>query len=176
MATRLLPVTCNQCGAPLSVPEDVRFVTCAHCDTSLSVEHEGDAYFTRALEELGEKAEQIDAKLDSVERQLQRQNLDLQWEIDRKKLMVRSKEGDLVVPKRADSPGSIAQLAIGGVIICVFLTIASQVSGGGAMFGLFAVIAGVAMLFGIISEHSKAVRYERARRRYRDSKARLGSE
>lgn len=177
MPTNLIPLACNNCGAPLKVPDDVKFVTCVHCHTSLSIEHEGDAYFTRQLEELTERTEEIDTKLNSVERQVQRQNLDLRWEIDRKKLMVKRKDGDVVIPKRMDSASSLFGMLFGFVALAVFGIFAAQAPNGiGGFFILFALVGAIVLVASNASEHSKAVKYETALRRYQNEKARLSKD
>lgn len=179
MAAKLIPLVCNHCGAPLQVPADVRFVTCSHCNTSLAVEHEGDVHFTRQLEQLADATDRIDSKLASVENQLKRQTLDLQWESDQKKLMVRRKDGDLQIPKRLDSTAGLLGMVLGMAVLFGFGIFAASIgngSGPGGVFVIFLVVAGIAMFFGAMSEHQKAVRYESAKRRYQNARAKLSDD
>ena len=54
-----LALNCNNCGAPLSVPDGVRFLTCSFCQSQLEVVQEGNAAFTKVLEQLQERTEQV---------------------------------------------------------------------------------------------------------------------
>lgn len=171
MTARLIPLLCNSCGAPLSVPDDVKFLTCSHCQTSLAIEFKGDAYFTRQLDELAERTDAIDAKLSDVANKLERQNLDLKWEIDQKKLMVKDKDGHMVVPQRIDSPSSVFGLILGIVVICFMAVIGSQIAGGLAI--VVALFFGALFLVQLAVQHNKAVRYDRAKQRYHRDRDRL---
>lgn len=59
MSTNLLSLACHHCGAPLQIPDDVRYVTCQHCGTSLTVEHHGGVAFTRQLEKISSKVDEL---------------------------------------------------------------------------------------------------------------------
>ena len=61
---KLLALNCNRCGAPLEVPQKAKFITCTFCQTQLSIQRSGGAAYTEALEELGERTEQL---VDDVE-------------------------------------------------------------------------------------------------------------
>ena len=37
-----MKLTCNQCGAAIQLPEDIRFLTCDECGTNLQVERSGE--------------------------------------------------------------------------------------------------------------------------------------
>ena len=56
---KLLALNCNRCGAPLEVPQKAKFITCTFCQTQLSIQRSGGAAYTEALEELGERTEQL---------------------------------------------------------------------------------------------------------------------
>jgi hypothetical protein len=48
----LVKVACASCGAPISIPPDVRFITCSHCGSSLALEMSGGAAWTKVREHL----------------------------------------------------------------------------------------------------------------------------
>mgnify|MGYP001096205623 CR=1 FL=1 len=47
---RILAITCNQCGTPLEVPEETRYLTCTACFSQLEVHCSGNATYTEVLE------------------------------------------------------------------------------------------------------------------------------
>lgn len=52
MAARTVALTCNNCGASLTLSEDVRFVTCSHCGARLEIERTTDTIYTKVLEKV----------------------------------------------------------------------------------------------------------------------------
>lgn len=78
-----VPLSCGQCGAPLDVPESVRFVTCAFCSTRLELVHEGNAHYTVALANLGEKVADLagEVKLQRLLHELDQ--IDRDWDAGR---------------------------------------------------------------------------------------------
>lgn len=76
MTTRLISLACHHCSAPLQVPDDVRFVTCSHCGASLTVERQGNVAYTRQMEEMAAKVDQIhDALIEDRRQQEQAEKL-----------------------------------------------------------------------------------------------------
>lgn len=161
-------VACNNCGAPLQVPEGANFVTCVHCNTQLSIKRTGNARFTEAIEDLREQVEKLT-------RQNELEALDREWELEKESFMVANKHGRRHLPTKTGS-------LIGGVVIAVFglfwttmaFGITSKAShfGGGfgpafscfPLFGLVFVAGGIAMS---IYAYRKAGDYEQAHRRYK---------
>lgn len=71
----LLSLTCNHCGAPLSVPEETRFVTCQFCAAQLEVKHEGNAVFTHVAS-IDRSAADIARNLETIRLQNELEQLD----------------------------------------------------------------------------------------------------
>ena len=83
MTTKLLSLACHHCGAPLRVPDDVRYVTCQHCGASLTVEHQGNVAFTRQLDEIGSKVDELhDALLEERREQERAEELAREFAAD----------------------------------------------------------------------------------------------
>jgi len=161
-------VACNNCGAPLQVPEEANYVTCVHCSTQLSVKRTGNARFTEAIDDLREQVEKLT-------RQNELEALDREWALERESFMVSGKHGRRRLPTKTGS-------LIGGIVITVFglfwtsmaagiTGTASNFGGGGIggafacfpLFGLLFVAAGIAIS---IYAYRKAHDYEQAHRRY----------
>lgn len=56
---QLLTVACNQCGAPLDVPPETSFVTCRHCGAALAVHRNESVAYTRRLDRLDRRTDQL---------------------------------------------------------------------------------------------------------------------
>jgi LSD1 subclass zinc finger protein len=161
-------IACNNCGAPLQVPEGANFVTCVHCDTQLAVKRSGNARFTEAIEDLREQVEKLT-------RQNELEALDREWEMEKESFMVSGKHGLRQLPTKTGS-------LIGGIVIAVFglfwTVMAFSITGtashfGGGFGGLFSCFPLFGLLFvagGIATSvfaYRKAGDYELARRRYK---------
>lgn len=55
----LLSLSCNKCGAPLSVPSRTNFITCSYCKSQLAIHQEGGAIYTELLGQIDQKTTQI---------------------------------------------------------------------------------------------------------------------
>jgi ribosomal protein S27E len=118
--TRVLEVSCNHCGAPLSVPDDARFVTCAHCGSRLEVHHSGGAAFTKVLEQLDQRTAHVETDLAKLQIQEQIDKLDNQWARDREQYMLRDRYGRLSMPS---TQAAKTMTGIFGALGVVFLII-----------------------------------------------------
>ncbi|QDT13991.1 alpha/beta hydrolase family protein [Alienimonas californiensis] len=157
---------CRRCGAPLQVGGEAKFVTCRHCGSSLRVERSESAAWT----ELTERTEQLEAKVERLDRRTERADLDREWDRTRQSLMVRGKGG------RESEPS-----AVGGVIVLtvgVMGAVFAATMSAGAGFptivklGFPALFAGVG-LFTAANQFAKAAKWREAERRYRRRRAEL---
>ncbi len=162
----LTTVSCNSCGAPLSIPSDARFVTCNHCSAQLSVRHNESVTFTEQLGEISERTERIEEDLAELKSRQEVEDIDREWEREREAYMVTNKHGHRRVPTSAGS-------AIGGLVVVVFgifwTVMASQIGGGPfALFGVVFILVGIVtsvISFTKAQEHTSAQRRYRRRRR-----------
>lgn len=162
-SSQVVSVTCNQCGAPLQVPESTRFLTCAHCGSRLEVQRSSGAVYTQVLESIGQATQQIAADVDAIRRQNEVERLDREWMMRRNDLMVTGKGGRVSKP-------SAAGAAIGAIIALVFgiFWIGLAVSKGApAFFPLFGLIFIAAALVGGIKSIIRAGQYDDEERSYR---------
>jgi hypothetical protein len=63
---RTVALSCNQCGALLDPPEEVRFVTCLHCNARLQIERTDDTAFTKVLETVSRVEQRVTATAASI--------------------------------------------------------------------------------------------------------------
>jgi hypothetical protein len=76
----LEPVMCGHCGAPLDVPEDVRFVTCKKCESRLAVRRDDTAVYTELLGDMAEAAARTADHVAALRTQAKIERLDREWE------------------------------------------------------------------------------------------------
>lgn len=76
---KLLSLNCNNCGGPLEVAEDTRFVTCGRCGSQLTVEHAGSAAFTRRIFELEQRTDELEQEVGAVRLQNELEQLERDW-------------------------------------------------------------------------------------------------
>ncbi len=163
--TEVLSVSCNHCGAPLSVSPETRFVTCAHCGSRLEVHRSDGAVYTQVLETVGRIADDVQA----IRRETELERVDREWQMRREGLMQRGKDGSVSRPSMAGS-------AIGGIVAVVFgvfwtgLTISAGAPGFFPLFGILFIGAG---LFGAISGMTKSSEYDEAESEYQRRRAAL---
>ncbi|MCB9870187.1 MAG: hypothetical protein H6837_10045 [Planctomycetes bacterium] len=154
---KVLGLTCNNCGAPLEVPEKTRYLTCAFCESRLEVHRSGAAHFTEVLEAVGE----IRADLATIKRQNDLERLDREWQLEREKWLTIDQHGRGSVPTVASGVMAIVVGFVGGV---VFFAMGSRVSCAlGGLGVLFAVVSSI-IGFGMIA---RANRFEQRRAEYR---------
>ena len=69
----LQPVACANCGAPLSVPGEVRFVTCNHCNSTLEIRRTESVTYSEKIAQIDVRTERIESQLESMrlERELE---------------------------------------------------------------------------------------------------------
>ncbi|MBI1249750.1 hypothetical protein GC197_18140 [bacterium] len=172
-----IALNCRQCGAPLQVPEDLKHVTCMHCGTQLAVVHEGGAAYTEKLDQIAQKTEQIESKLDQLQRQQKLTSLDHEWEISKESFYIQDKQGQRRLPSKS---ASIAIFIMGGIAACaaagVGFALLYQRSEGNVPAALpigAAIVVAIATLWNGLAEYARAEQYEQAKRRYHARRRKL---
>jgi hypothetical protein len=104
-------VTCNHCGAPLTVGEATRFATCKHCGRQLKIVHGESSTYTEVLTGIAETTTRIaeDTAVIRVQNDIER--LDREWQDERQQYYSRDKNG-------TSHPPSVGGL-IAGVVVAV---------------------------------------------------------
>lgn len=174
---KLIPLNCRQCGAPLSVPEDVRHVTCLHCGTQLAVVHVGAAAYTEILKQLNRRTTEVEARVDSLQRQQLVNQLDQAWYKDRERYFIRTKAG------RTYLPWKIEAVIYAGVTLAIASLVAwLSVSAPGPLgapqgIGLsFAALLGLVGMGSSFQLYRKRTSHDLAEQRYLRRRAELTGE
>lgn len=165
-------ISCGNCGAPLRVPAEARFVTCNHCQSHLAVKHSDSVTWTEKLGELDERTERLEDELSELRYETALQRLDREWERERETYMITSKNGRRHVPTVG---GAIfGGVFAGGMGLFFMIMMAGSRGGGGAMglFGLVFIAVGIGIA---IHSYVKAQDYLAAESRYRRRRAQLRS-
>ncbi|MCA8991686.1 MAG: hypothetical protein KDA69_09235 [Planctomycetaceae bacterium] len=117
---KTLPLNCNNCGAPLPVPESTRYLTCQFCDTRLEVVREGNAAFTKVLGELQERTDQISSEVRRLQLENELLKVEQNWDRESNDLKYRGQDGRGFEPSAAGGVFFIV-LAVAAAIILLLL-------------------------------------------------------
>jgi len=156
---KLLTLSCNECGAPLEVPEGTRFVTCGYCSARLAVQRTASTFYTEVLEKIGQSTEKLAQDVEILKLQNELERLDREWSGEREQHMVSGKHGRHE-PGAGDVIGPMIATIVGLVVIVATL---SSGAPGVALFGLLFIIIGIGVA---IANAGKASAYSQAREEY----------
>jgi DNA-directed RNA polymerase subunit RPC12/RpoP len=164
-ALKVESLMCNNCGAPISVPESARYVTCGHCGSQLVIRRTESAHFTEVLQRLDERTEQMSESLEAIQLQNELERIDREWQIEREKYRIEGRNGTSTLP----SGGSALVAVIAGVVAVLFGVVWTNMAssmGAPGWFPFFGLIFILAAFVGVASNVMKASRYSRAEQTY----------
>ena len=121
----LISLTCNNCGAPLEIPESMEFVTCDHCDSKLKVLKKDNALYTEVLEEINERLDEISGDVEIIKLEKALAKLELNW-ADEERQYNKHNRRRRMSPKKSISLGMLAIVAGIGLTIVILNMAASQ--------------------------------------------------
>ncbi len=168
---KLLAISCNNCGAPLEVPEKTKFVTCRFCESQLQVHHTNSTAYTEVLEALERKTTQIADDVASLKIQNSLLQADRDWENLKQKYMVKGKDGYLSVPTKV---GTLFGAVFGVCFGLIWTVVAGAMTGG--VFAIFGLIFIGVVIAGSINSYNKAEQFEAAQKQYRSKRLDLISQ
>tara|TARA_R110002126_G_scaffold12416_10_gene54028 strand:- start:3541 stop:4062 length:522 start_codon:yes stop_codon:yes gene_type:complete len=166
---KLLALNCNQCGAPLEVPDRANFVTCNFCSTRLSIQKTDKVVFTEAIGEIQERTRDIASDVAFLRMQSQLAELDRQWVIRRDSFMTPDADGQmrLVGKKTAIAAGIVA------VVMGFGLSFAIATSSESPGFALIPPVFTLFVLFTAKMTYRRADRFENEQLDYRRARQAL---
>ncbi len=196
---RIESLDCNNCGAPVEVPENVQFMRCGHCGSRLKVHRETSAHYTEVLGQIEESTRELKGEVRALRLQNEIRDLDDTWRVKREGLMVRGKDGSASKPSAVGGVvGGIAMVVFGIFWIAVTASATSQLPSRSSssfrpgppfrqgmfqepqpafelvslfpLFGVFFVVAAIIMAALAVS---KASEYNRAEGEYVEKRRRL---
>jgi hypothetical protein len=159
---QLLDVSCNHCGAPLSLAADVNFATCAHCGSRLQIHHSGGAAYSQVLASIDQRTQRIERDVAAIKANDDVAALDRQWEMQKQEFMANNRRGGPSIPTTGGSifAGTIT------IIFGIIWTIGAAGSNAPAIFPLFGVFFICLGIGHAIYSASKAEAYKEAERQY----------
>jgi hypothetical protein len=161
--TQAISVRCQNCGSPLQVSENVRFVTCAYCHSELQVVRDASAVHTEVLQRIEQNSEKTVNHLKVIEIQNEIERLDREWEMWREKNLSRDKNG--VISEPFPPLGKRAVFIGAGIVAGFFLILAGLTHAWGLFLSAAAIIPSLLILAGF-SRESDARSYQAAQARY----------
>jgi hypothetical protein len=119
-------VSCNNCGAPLTITENVNFVTCGHCGTQLAVKRNESVTYTERLEHLESRTDDMANELKRLKMQQELNQLDDDWEAEKQNYMIRSKNGSTL----PDEPQAVIGVVVSVIALVVLGIMALTIRDG----------------------------------------------
>lgn len=153
-------VACNQCGAPLAVPDAAKFVTCKHCGANLAIRRNESVTYTEQIAKIARSTSNLAHEVARLKYESELARIERAWQKEREQHIVKSQYGE-------HEPNEFSAIML-WVLVC----------GGGLMLGAVSVGAGVpaGLLFGVLiaaagvalghREYSKFKKYEAAQHAY----------
>ena len=159
---------CNNCGASLHVPPNVRFVTCPYCGSSLEIHRSTDGVYTEVLQKISQKTERMAEELELVRLNQQLDALNDEWERERQSYGKHSRTSE---PGNGDLLGAMVGMGVAAVIALMGLT--GAFGEGSAVFLLAGIVGFAMMLFMYFQISQKLEEYSEARDRYQTQRDQL---
>lgn len=119
---KLLPLNCNNCGAPLEAPAGAKYLTCGFCATRLSIVQAGGSYSTEVLEAIDTRTQRIAEDVTALRRAEELAQLDREWEACRASYMTGNADGPMTVPSRSVAVFFAVALCIAGVAFTIMVS------------------------------------------------------
>lgn len=164
-----LSVRCNHCGAPLTVSESTRFVTCQFCQSNLEVKRTDSSIFTEEVAKIAENTGRMAESLEVIELQNEIERVDREWSQTEAGYTVHGKNG----PQRPSSSLFGLAFAIFFACVCFGMSVfASQMLGPG-IFALVPAGMGIFALVAAVMNMTKGAELEQAQERHRARRAEL---
>lgn len=113
-------VSCNNCGAPLSITGNVNYVTCGHCGSQLAVKRNESVTYTERIESLEGRTDTMAHEINRLKMQQELNQLDDDWEIEKKDYMINSKNGS-TLPDEPSALIGVAVSVIGLIILGIMM-------------------------------------------------------
>jgi hypothetical protein len=126
----LAAIACNNCGAPLHIPDGVNFVTCNHCGSQLAVKRNESVVYTERLEKLEGRTNSMVDEIRQLRIQQELNQADDDWESEKQNYMIRSKNGSGTLP---DEPGAIMGPVTSGIGLIVLAIAALTIRDGSSL-------------------------------------------
>ena len=155
-----ISVNCNECGAPLDVPQSIRFVTCSYCMSKLEIHRNETSIYTEQIDRIDQNTQKMSSDLDVIRFQNELERLDREWMLERELYLIKDKNGSHV-PNKSGShlmPGIF--VAIFGCI-WILVTLASRA----LPLTIFGIVIVLFALSALVRNSNKAAEYQQ---RYAD--------
>lgn len=160
---------CCHCETELQLLQGTLYVTCFQCHTYLRVHWEATPAYTEKAEQAEPHIQQAATLATNEPYQIKLDHLLQQWEEERKRYMIRGKNGDYTVPQVTSllSPLLGMILLFAGIVSLIVIGIlVSPFSPWLLFFPLFLFVLGGSAFVGI--DQNKAQAYQEAQRRFQE--------
>jgi hypothetical protein len=138
---KIVALTCPQCGGSQDVSDDQRTLDCRYCNVALRVERLPNGELERLLVEAREENSLLLIRNRMLKIQNTIHRIDDEWELSRKKFMIKTKQGE-----REPAANAILLGYVMGCGIALFGIMIALNGKSGAMVGLVLPIMGLVVI------------------------------
>ena len=127
----LQAVACANCGAPLTVPGEVRFVTCNRCHSTLKIKHTESVSYSAKIAQMDVRTERTDSKLDLLRLERELDACDQKWDRKKSEFMNVDENGGETAPTiqhTLETAGVLAVFGLGMLLLPTLLDAGPVVS------------------------------------------------
>ena len=114
-------LACANCGAPLTFPEETKYVTCNFCGAQLTVESTESASYTKVLE-LQQETTNLKREIDVLKMREKIRLVDEGWKKTQKRFLIRDSQGRATFPNRSLGV-AFAVVAVAAVLLGIIIAI-----------------------------------------------------
>ncbi|MDQ3928101.1 MAG: hypothetical protein M3328_03025 [Chloroflexota bacterium] len=166
-------LSCNNCGAPLSVPTSADYVTCGYCGSALAVRRTESAHYTELLERLEQHTDYLARRAEYLRLRDELEALDAEWQRDRRQYLTRRLSGSIQAPTRSYLITSVA-VAVAACALTAWWFYATANAGPGAsFFGWIGAVLSLAALVNAARVSSRVNSYNLAKQGYQQQRKQL---
>src|SRR5438045_5577549 len=135
MTMEVQTLSCNNCGAPIDVPPQANFATCAHCGSRLAVRRTDSVAYTEVLGRIDKTTSHMSEDLQTLRQESELERIDREWQIEREQFMQRGRDGSSSVPSNSGTVVAVIG-AVGAIVFALFwIAMASSIVGFGFATG-----------------------------------------
>ena len=165
-------VRCNHCGAPLTVGEKTRFVTCQFCNCQLEVKRTDSSIFTEEVSKIADHTEKMADSLEVIKLQNEIERVDREWQAQQP---VSSPRAGGRHPGPSSAGGSIfgVMFAIFFAVVCFSIAGFATSNGAPGLFGLVPVGMGVFAVVGSLVSLGKSSQLRQKESDYQQQRGEL---
>ncbi len=137
-----LILRCDNCGAPLPIPDGVDFVTCTYCGSALIVHRDNGVAYTEVLKKLDKRTVHLANEIELVRLHQMLDDIDRSWDKELESYKIYDGKG----PGQLPSEGNAVMRSLSFFLFGGWMLLVAMIGFGG--FSLFLALVGLGLIGG----------------------------